>query len=105
TIGGGRVDEPEHVQRGKVEVSCGCWSAQTVPLLEGQFIPLHNHDSIEWSVDSSRGEACCLQHDVDLLFFDWPPGLKIANGPTVADYFFEFHRDTSIGSLQMDRWA
>src|SRR6266851_6206776 len=100
TIGGSRIDKPEHEQRGKIEISSGCRSTQTFPLLRSQFIPLHDHNPIEWGIDCSRGTSCRFQHDVNLLFFYWSPRLKITNGPAVTDYFFEFHWASSIECQQ-----
>src|SRR5712692_1826845 len=100
TIGGGWVDKPEHVQRGKVKVGCGCRGSQTIPLLGSQLFSLHDNDSIPWRIDCSRGTPCRFQHDLNLLFFDWSPWLKITNGPTVTDYFFEFHWASSINCQQ-----
>src|ERR1700681_4046856 len=77
TIGSGWIDKPEHVQWGKVEICSGCRGAQTIPLLLGQFIPLHNNDSVPWCIDCTRGKSSRLQHDLNLLFFDRPPWLEI----------------------------
>src|SRR5437867_2446822 len=96
TIGSCRIDKPEHVQRGKIEISSGCRGAQTIPLLKSQLLTLHDHNPIEWGIDCSRGTPCRFQHDVNLLFFDWSPWLKITNGSAVTDYFFEFHWTSSI---------
>src|SRR5215470_3684908 len=99
-IGSGRIDEPEHEQRGKFEIGSGCRGAQTIPLLWSQFITLHDYNPIEWGIDCSRGTPCRFQHDVNLFFFYWSPRLKITNGPAVTDYFFEFHWASSIDCQQ-----
>src|SRR6266700_4929515 len=100
TIGSCRIDKPEHEQRGKFEIGSGCRGAQTLPLFGSQFITLHDHNPIEWGIDCSRGTPCRFQHDVNLLFFDWSPRLKITNGPTVSDHLFEFHWASSINCEQ-----
>src|SRR5215469_12090197 len=100
TIGSCRVDEPEHEQRGKFEIGSCCRGAQALPLLGSQFITLHDYNPIEWGIDCSRGTPCRFQHDVNLFFFDWPPRLKITNGPAVTDYLFVFHWASSIDCQQ-----
>src|SRR5215471_9922312 len=99
-IRSGRIDEPEHEQRGKFEIDSGCRGFETLPLLGSKFITLHDHHPIERGIDCSRGTPCRFQHNVNLLFFNWSPRLKITNGPAVTDYFFEFHWVSSIECQQ-----